>query len=76
MRMVCGIAVNSDHGEPSLGPFPHDAARPDQRQKNPAGTDGFEFVRFTGPEPEAMISRLELMGFTPTHVNPANGVVR
>ncbi|MEN5145968.1 4-hydroxyphenylpyruvate dioxygenase [Brevundimonas diminuta] len=51
-----------------------DAAKLDQ--ENPLGVDGFEFVEFTGPEPEAMISRLEMMGFTPTHVNPANGVVR
>nr|WP_313430060.1 4-hydroxyphenylpyruvate dioxygenase [Brevundimonas diminuta] len=51
-----------------------DAAKLDQ--ENPLGVDGFEFVEFTGPEPEAMISRLELMGFTPTHVNPANSVVR
>ncbi|MBN9478670.1 MAG: 4-hydroxyphenylpyruvate dioxygenase [Bordetella sp.] len=51
-----------------------DAAKLDQ--DNPLGVDGFEFVEFTGPEPEAMIARLELMGFTPTHVNPANGVVR
>ena len=51
-----------------------DAAKLDQ--ENPLGVDGFEFVEFTGPEPEAMITRLELMGFTPTHVNPANGVVR
>src|SRR5690606_877589 len=45
-------------------------------RENPLGVDGFEFVEFTGPEPEAMIARLELMGFTRTHVNPANGVVR
>jgi len=44
--------------------------------ENPLGVDGFEFVEFTGPEPAAMISRLELMGFTQTHVNPANNVVR
>ena len=43
---------------------------------NPLGVDGFEFVELTGPEPKAMIARLELMGFTQTHVNPANGVVR
>ncbi|HWW11435.1 MAG TPA: 4-hydroxyphenylpyruvate dioxygenase, partial [Brevundimonas sp.] len=51
-----------------------DAARIDQ--DNPLGVDGFEFVEFTGPEPEAMVARLELMGFTRTHVNPANNVVR
>ncbi|QDH74451.1 4-hydroxyphenylpyruvate dioxygenase [Brevundimonas sp. M20] len=51
-----------------------DAARIDQ--ENPLGVDGFEFVEFTGPEPEAMVARLELMGFTRTHVNPATGAVR
>jgi len=45
-------------------------------QENPLGVDGFEFVEFTGPEPEAMIARLELMGFTPTHVNPTTDAVR
>ena len=44
--------------------------------ENPLGVDGFEFVEFTGPEPKAMISRLELMGFTQTHVNPKTDVVR
>ena len=45
-------------------------------QENPLGVDGFEFVEFTGPEPEAMIARLELMGFTQTHVNPTTDAVR
>ena len=31
--------------------------------ENPLGVDGFEFVEFTGPDPKAMIERLELMGF-------------
>ncbi|MES2833175.1 MAG: 4-hydroxyphenylpyruvate dioxygenase [Pseudomonadota bacterium] len=44
--------------------------------ENPLGVDGFEFVEFTGPDPAAMIARLELMGFTQTHVNPANDAVR
>lgn len=43
---------------------------------NPLGVDGFEFVEFTGPEPQAMVERLELMGFVQTHLNPANEVVR
>jgi 4-hydroxyphenylpyruvate dioxygenase len=51
-----------------------DAAQIDQ--DNPLGVDGFEFVEFTGPQPEAMVGRLELMGFTRTHVNPATGAVR
>lgn len=56
---------------------PQDLATPQQiDQENPLGVDGFEFVEFTGPEPEAMISRLELMGFTQTHVNPKTDVVR
>ena len=45
-------------------------------QENPLGVDGFEFVEFAGPDPEAMIARLELMGFTQTHVHPATGAVR
>jgi 4-hydroxyphenylpyruvate dioxygenase len=45
-------------------------------QENPLGVDGFEFVEFTGPEPASMIARLELMGFTPTHVNPTTDAVR
>ena len=36
-----------------------DLATPQQiDQENPLGVDGFEFVEFTGPEPEAMIARL------------------
>ena len=56
-----------------------DAAHPTAEaidRENPLGVDGFEFVEFTGPEPEAMIARLELMGFTQTHVNPSTGAVR
>jgi len=44
--------------------------------ENPLGVDGFEFVEFTGPDPEAMIRQLEVLGFVQTHRNPANGVVR
>ncbi|WP_125255648.1 4-hydroxyphenylpyruvate dioxygenase [Brevundimonas fluminis] len=56
-----------------------DAAHPTAEaidRENPLGVDGFEFVEFTGPDPDAMIARLELMGFTQTHVNPATGAVR
>ncbi|MFC4159143.1 4-hydroxyphenylpyruvate dioxygenase [Chitinimonas lacunae] len=31
---------------------------------NPMGTDGFEFVEFTGPDPRALGSLFELLGFT------------
>ena len=44
--------------------------------ENPLGVDGFEFVEFTGPDPQAMIRQIEIMGFVQTHVNPKNGVVR
>ena len=58
----------------------HDAPQTDAAarldKENPLGVDGFEFVEFTGPDPAAMVARLELMGFTATHVNPANDVVR
>ena len=32
--------------------------------ENPLGTDGFEFVEFTGPDPEALSALFEQMGFT------------
>ena len=58
----------------------HDAPQTDAAARldteNPLGVDGFEFVEFTGPDPAAMVARLELMGFTQTHVNPANDAVR
>jgi 4-hydroxyphenylpyruvate dioxygenase len=57
----------SDATTPSLDPSTLD---------NPLGVDGFEFVEFTGPEPEAMMARLELMGFTRTHISPVTGAVR
>jgi 4-hydroxyphenylpyruvate dioxygenase len=33
-------------------------------QPNPLGTDGFEFVEFTSPEPRALADAFEAMGFT------------
>jgi len=58
----------------------HDAPQSDAAARldteNPLGVDGFEFVEFTGPDPASMVARLELMGFTQTHVNPANDAVR
>ncbi len=56
--------------------MPQNDAAKQLDQDNPLGVDGFEFVEFTGPEPQAMISRLETMGFTQTHVNPKTDVVR
>ena len=36
-----------------MGPFPHDAPAAQITPQNPAGTDGFEFVEFAHPEPQA-----------------------
>ena len=30
---------------------------------NPMGTDGFEFVEYTGPEPQALAALFDRMGF-------------
>src|SRR5262245_33153822 len=31
--------------------------------ENPMGTDGFEFVEYTGPDPQALAALFERMGF-------------
>jgi 4-hydroxyphenylpyruvate dioxygenase len=43
---------------------------------NPLGTDGFEFVEFTSPEPEALARHLEMMGFTATARHRSKAVTR
>ncbi len=47
-----------------MGPFPHDAAPATITDDNPAGTDGFEFVEFAHPDPQALHALMALMGFT------------
>lgn len=47
-----------------MGPFPHDAPRSEISATNPIGTDGFEFVEFTHPEPEKLESLFAQMGYT------------
>ncbi|MEL7127728.1 MAG: 4-hydroxyphenylpyruvate dioxygenase, partial [Pseudomonadota bacterium] len=37
-----------------MGPFPHDAPKSQITSDNPAGTDGFEFVEFASPDPQAL----------------------
>ena len=44
--------------------------------ENPLGTDGFEFVEFTSPEPEKMVRILETLGFTKYAKHPTKDVVR
>ncbi|SMH55012.1 4-hydroxyphenylpyruvate dioxygenase [Maritimibacter sp. HL-12] len=46
-----------------MGPFPHDAPPAEISPENPAGTDGFEFVEFAHPEPEALRDLFAQMGY-------------
>ncbi len=43
---------------------------------NPLGTDGFEFVEFTGPDPEKIARQFEAMGFVATARHRSKNVVR
>ena len=47
-----------------MGPFPHDAPMTGITSDNPAGTDGFEFVEFAGPDRQAIRVQFEKMGYT------------
>ena len=46
-----------------MGPFPHDAPRAAITKDNPAGTDGFEFVEFAHPDPQALRDLFGQMGY-------------
>lgn len=46
-----------------MGPFPHHAPMTGVTEDNPAGLDGFEFVEFAGPEPEAIREQFRKMGY-------------
>ena len=52
-----------------MGPFPHDAAKATITTENPAGTDGFAFVEFAHPDPDALRDLFGKMGYvhTATH---------
>ena len=43
---------------------------------NPIGTDGFEFVEFTSPEPEKLAAYFEQIGFTAVARHRSKNVVR
>jgi 4-hydroxyphenylpyruvate dioxygenase len=43
---------------------------------NPLGTDGFEFVEFTSPDPEALAQLFSAMGFTAVARHRSKNVVR
>ncbi|MGE0828507.1 MAG: 4-hydroxyphenylpyruvate dioxygenase [Hyphomonadaceae bacterium] len=44
--------------------------------ENPIGTDGFEFVEFTGPDPNAIRAFLEAFGFTAVGKHRSKNVLR
>lgn len=44
--------------------------------ENPLGTDGFEFVEFTSPEPERLKGLFEMMGFTAVSKHRSKNVLR
>ncbi|WP_349364420.1 MAG: 4-hydroxyphenylpyruvate dioxygenase [Roseitalea porphyridii] len=48
-----------------MGPFPHDAPKAEITEKNPAGTDGFEFVEFAHPDAHELETLFETMGYEP-----------
>lgn len=43
---------------------------------NPLGTDGFEFVEFTAPEPDLLKGLFEKMGFTAVSRHRSKSVIR
>jgi 4-hydroxyphenylpyruvate dioxygenase len=46
-----------------VGPFPHDAPPAAISDFNPTGTDGFEFVEFSHPDPSQLSDLFERMGY-------------
>lgn len=48
-----------------MGPFPHNTQPPVIDAENPAGTDGFEFVEFAHPDPQALETLFTSMGYEP-----------
>ena len=49
-----------------MGPFPHSAPKAKITPENPAGTDGFEFVEFAHPDPQALRDLFGRMGYSLT----------
>ncbi len=45
-------------------------------RENPLGLNGFEFVEFTGPNPDEMAKQLEQLGFVAASRHPAKDIVR
>jgi 4-hydroxyphenylpyruvate dioxygenase len=48
-----------------MGPYPRNAPPAVISETNPMGTDGFEFVEFTAPDPAALHATFAKLGFVP-----------
>ena len=57
-----------------MGPFPHAAPMTGVTADNPAGTDGFAFVEFAGPDPEAIRAEFRKMGYAHVATHRAKAV--
>lgn len=44
--------------------------------ENPMGLNGFEFVEFTSPDPDAMAAQFEQLGFVASHRHPFKNITR
>src|SRR5260370_7125491 len=68
LQAHCGICERVSMPQPgrsAMGPFPHDAPPATVGSDNPMGTDGFEFVEYAHPRPEALHALFKLMGYVP-----------
>ncbi len=57
-----------------MGPFPHDAPKSVISSDNPAGTDGFEFVEFAHPDPDALRDLFTRMGYTHVAIHKSKAI--
>lgn len=57
-----------------MGPFPHNAAKSQISDDNPAGTDGFEFVEFSHPDPQELRDLFARMGYVLTARHKAKAI--
>src|ERR1700686_5711967 len=65
-RICSGCFVTTIKSRRSaMGPFPHDAPAAVISADNPMGTDGFEFVEYAHPDPQALHALFGLMGYAP-----------
>ena len=49
---------------------------PTPDQTNPLGLNGFAFVEFTSPDPDALAAQFEQLGFVATHRHPRKAITR